>query len=235
VLPGVLAHAPVLREKTSTLNGSDAQTSITTKPLSQMGTIGNLPSSSYLQHKESLQSSAGARSVSHKTAGYHSIPLPAAVVSPDPQTTASGFSTNSVANAIAPSDVRAPVEQELEKAILLADRGALTEALGILQEVIQNAPLASEAYLLLAQVLQSLGRPEAAVQELKRAIYLDPSNASAQLRLGFLLAEQGGTPAAIRAFRAATALVSGIESPQPELVEIRRTAATQLVRLLREE
>lgn len=236
VFPGVLAHAPSSRrDKDFTPSGVGAEPFTATKPVSQIGTIGNRPSSSRPQEKETPTLHGRTPSVNQKAAAYHPNTIPAAAAPPHPSTSLSGFATNHVANSIVPSGVLTPVEQKLEKASLLADRGALMEALAILKEVIQAAPLTSEAYLLLAQVQQSLGHPEAAVHELKRAIYLDPSNASAQLRLGFLLAEQGGTSAAIRAFRAATALVSGIESPEPELVEIRRTAASQLVRLLREE
>jgi Flp pilus assembly protein TadD len=132
------------------------------------------------------------------------------------------------------SGVLTPREGLLEKAAGLADRGALTEALAVVRQILEGSPLSPEAYLLSAQIQHSLGQPAVAIDELKRAIYLDPSNAEAQLRLGFLLSEQGSKSGALRAFRAAAALASALEAPEPEEVELRETAAAQMVRLMKE-
>lgn len=233
VHPGVLAHLPETRAR---------RAAVTTSP-------GIAPAPPTLAHASSGRKHAsspprprfGSSSPAPRptTASRVEYRVPSSPLPPHPSTSyltsRAATSPSLPAESIVPAGTLTPVEEQIEQASRLADRGELSQALDVLRRVIDVAPLVPTTYLLLAQVQQSLGHPEAAVHELKRAIYLDPSNAGAQLRLGFLLAEQGGTTAAIRAFRAATALVSGVEFPEPEEEEVRRTAAAQLVRLLREE
>jgi len=121
------------------------------------------------------------------------------------------------------------------RALKLANHGELTQARAVLSEIVQNDPLSAEAYLLLSTVEQSLGAVDGAVRELRRAIYLDPSHAEAHLRLGLLLSESGQPDAAIRSLRTTAVLLSALEAPSPDDHELRQTAATQMVRLLRED
>jgi len=58
------------------------------------------------------------------------------------------------------------------------------------------------------------------------------SGAQTQLYLGYQLAERGGTEGAIRAFSAA--LAATLKSQEPGDLRLRRIAAFELVRLMRE-
>jgi chemotaxis protein methyltransferase CheR len=73
----------------------------------------------------------------------------------------------------------------------LADRGALAEARQVCQAVIAADRLDAEACRLLASIEQECGDAPAALDLLRRALYLDPDSFDAHLAYGNLLARHG--------------------------------------------
>ncbi len=85
--------------------------------------------------------------------------------------------------------VSGPVARDLpgNQARLLADRGRLAEALALCEEAIGYEKLNPALHYLQATILQEMGRSDAAVDALQRAVYIDQDFAMAHFALGHLL------------------------------------------------
>ena len=77
------------------------------------------------------------------------------------------------------------------RARALADRGSLDEALRLCQAALAADRLDAEGYQLLAAIQQERGEPAAAIEALRRALYLEPDSPEAHAALGSLLVTRG--------------------------------------------
>jgi len=97
---------------------------------------------------------------------------------------------------IAPS-VREPVSLPPDRALdlqsirILADQGHLEEARRLCEVVLAQDRLNFDASLLLAAICQEQGEVPAAIEALRRAVYLAPNSSAAHFMLGCLLLRQG--------------------------------------------
>lgn len=91
----------------------------------------------------------------------------------------------------------------LEPAAVAFNRGRYREALALLQPLIAAGTDTARAYLLRARCELALNNPEAALDDLRRAVQADPNLVEAHLRLGRLLAERGLWQAAADSYKAA--------------------------------
>jgi chemotaxis protein methyltransferase WspC len=129
--------------------------------------------------------------------------------------------------------IAAADEQQHEAVMRLADAGKLAEAAVQCEALTERLPLWPKGHLLAATIAQSSGQPSAAIIHLKRALYLEPTNIDAHLRLGLLLAQTGSRAAAIKALR--NVMLYGQELKSNEQADVSSTASRLLVQLLREE
>lgn len=131
------------------------------------------------------------------------------------------------------SSVTVTDEQQLDAVMRLADAGKLSDAAKLCQTLTERLPLWPRPHLLAATIAQSAGQASDAIAHLKRALYLQPRDAEAQLRLGLLLAQTGAREAAIKALRN---VMLYCQSPDASVrADISSTASRLLVQLLREE
>ena len=87
---------------------------------------------------------------------------------------------------------RRPAEESpLQHARLLANQGNLEEARRLCESALARDRLDPEAHLLLAAIFQERGEIQAAMETLRRAIYLAPDSAPAHFLLGSLLLREG--------------------------------------------
>ena len=100
---------------------------------------------------------------------------------------------------------------DLARARTLADRGDLEEAARLCEAALARDRLDPEAHLLFAAVCQERGQTSAAVEALRRAIYLAPDSAPAHFLLGSLLLRQGKRTQGRRSMET----VVGLLSPLP--------------------
>jgi chemotaxis protein methyltransferase CheR len=107
-----------------------------------------------------------------------------------------------------PSRAGSRAEGELEHAHLLANQGDLDGALGLCENVTTRNRLDPEAYLLLAAIRQERGEVQAALEALRRTIYLTPDSAPAHLLQGMLLFRQGRRDRAQRSMQTVVNLLS---------------------------
>lgn len=99
------------------------------------------------------------------------------------------------------SPVKSPVKERtasrpdrdsyLGRARILADQGNLEEARRLCEAALSRDRLDPEAQLLFAAILQERGEIQAALEALRRAIYLAPDSASAHFLQGSLLIREG--------------------------------------------
>ena len=109
-----------------------------------------------------------------------------------------------------PAVVRAqpPSEEALfTGARSLADSGRLTEARDRCLELLRRFPVSIDGHLLLASIAEAQDDVDGASASLRRTLYLDPGNPSAQFRLGLLEWRRGGTKRAAARLQRAVQLV----------------------------
>lgn len=104
----------------------------------------------------------------------------------------------------APPDTTSP----LARARALADRGDLEEAAVLCEAALARDRLDPEAHLLFAAICQERGQTAAAVEALRRAIYLAPDSAPAHFLLGSLLLGQGKRTHGRRSMETVVSLLS---------------------------
>lgn len=104
----------------------------------------------------------------------------------------------------------------LERARALADQGNLEEAHHLCEAALKRDRLDPEAHLLLAAIYQERGEIQAALEALRRAIYLAPDSAPAHFLLGSLLLQQGERRRGRRCLETVVGLLSPV--PRDEVV-----------------
>jgi chemotaxis protein methyltransferase CheR len=125
-----------------------------------------------------------------------------------------------------PSEERAESKEEaeappapaadLKRARVLADQGKLDEARELCLAALARDRLDPEAHLLLAAICQERGEIPAAIEALRRAIYLAPDSAPAHFLLGSLLLRQGEEKRGRRSMETVVSLLSPL--PRDEAV-----------------
>lgn len=113
---------------------------------------------------------------------------------------------------------RAPpaAETQLQQARTLADQGRLDEAQRQCEATVSRDRLIPEAHLLLAAIHQEKGESHAALDALRRALYLAPDFASAHFLMGTLLLRQGKRRQGVRCLETVVRLLSS--TPRDEAV-----------------
>ncbi|WP_066374905.1 CheR family methyltransferase [Anabaena sp. CA = ATCC 33047] len=92
-----------------------------------------------------------------------------------------------------PQPQKAPTQPTnlLDIARSLADQGSLLQACQICQDYLHKNLVSVEAYLLLGQVQQAMGKNEEAATSFQKAIYLQPNHEEALIHLALLREHQG--------------------------------------------
>jgi tetratricopeptide (TPR) repeat protein len=103
----------------------------------------------------------------------------------------------------------------LEQARELADRGNLEEARGLCEAALAQDRLDSETHILLAAICQEMGEIRAALEALRRALYLDPDSAAANFLLGTLLLRMGEPGKGQRCLETVVGLLSPMPRDEP--------------------
>ncbi len=103
-------------------------------------------------------------------------------------------------------------ETNLHTVRILADQGHLVEARRLCDTLVARDRLNPESALLLAAICQEQGEIPAAIDALRRAVYLAPNSAAAHFMLGCLLVRQGDGKRGRQSLEAVVALL-GSASP----------------------
>jgi tetratricopeptide (TPR) repeat protein len=107
-----------------------------------------------------------------------------------------------------PEPPRLAPDDACSRARAAADAGDYAAAEETLLETIRTHPTAGQAYHLLGSVHAARGALDQAIEELRRATFLDPQLAAAHLALGQVLARAGRTAEARRHLRSAVRAIS---------------------------
>lgn len=114
----------------------------------------------------------------------------------------------------APHEQRAEVPPaspaDLQHAKVLADQGKLEDAVRLCESVLAQDRLDHEAYFLLAAIAQERGEVMAALEALRRVVYLAPDFASAHFLLGSILLRQGQHKQGLRSMETVVRLLSAL-------------------------
>lgn len=106
-------------------------------------------------------------------------------------------------------------DPDLGRARILADQGDLEEARRLCEAALSRDRLDPEAQLLFAAILQERGEIPAALEALRRAIYLAPDSAPAHFLLGSLLIREGKRRRGRQSMETVVRLLSSIPSDEP--------------------
>ena len=103
----------------------------------------------------------------------------------------------------------------LERARALADQGKLNEARRLCEAALERHRLDPEAHLLLAAICQERGEIPAALEALRRALYLAPDSAPAHFLLGSLLHREGKRSRGRRSMETVVTLLDSVPRDEP--------------------
>jgi len=109
-----------------------------------------------------------------------------------------------------------PAGADRPRARALADQGKLEEARELCEAALARDRLDPDTHLLLAAICQERGEIPAALEALRRAIYLAPDSAPAHFLLGSLLLRQGQQRRGRRSLETVVHLLSGV--PRDEVL-----------------
>jgi chemotaxis protein methyltransferase CheR len=119
-------------------------------------------------------------------------------------------------SAAKPTEAPPEAPSDLQRAQTLADQGKLEAAHELCEAALARDRLDPEAHLLLAAVCHERGEIPAALEALRRAIYLASDSASAHFLLGSLLLRQGQRKRGRRSMETVVSLLSSV--PRDEAV-----------------
>ena len=125
---------------------------------------------------------------------------------------------------------RAPPTQR-EQVVSLGDGGRVSDALALVESVIDRQPHASDAYLLRAQLRLAASEPDLALGDLRRLLFVDKGHRLARYWYAVVLARLGRVPQALGQLEelerqlAATAPNAVIEDGQTKTTELLRATA----------
>jgi chemotaxis protein methyltransferase CheR len=134
---------------------------------------------------------------------YRRIPAPEAVELPavEPPPPAAEFTLPPVPAVFSPeSEPPKPISENAEDARVLADTGHWDDAAAICRRILERDTLNATAHFTLALVLAHRGIADAAVKQLRRALYVDSDFALAWYHLGAMLQSAGDLAGARKAF-----------------------------------
>ena len=100
---------------------------------------------------------------------------------------------------------------QLARARALADHGELEPARTLCQALLAGDRLDPETHLLLAAICQEQGEPAAAMEALRRALYVAPDSAPAHFLMGSLLFQHGERRRARRAMETVVGLLASVD------------------------
>ncbi|MBI5411309.1 MAG: tetratricopeptide repeat protein [Nitrospirae bacterium] len=138
------------------------------------------------------------------------VPDPLACLSEDARSQAGGRTAESPVT-LPPEErveVRSDPEAVIRRARSSADQGNLDEARRLCEAAAARDRLNSEAHLLLAEICQEQGDIPAAMEALRRAIYLAPDLTPAHFLLGSLLFRRGERKRGLRSMETVVCLLS---------------------------
>jgi Tfp pilus assembly protein PilF len=95
----------------------------------------------------------------------------------------------------------------LQQALVALDEGRYEEAAEKAREAMRVDPLVAEAYAVAGRAAAALGDDAAALEPLRKAVFLEPGCAEAHFTLAGVLQRTGQSAAAAAAYRAAGAAV----------------------------
>jgi chemotaxis protein methyltransferase CheR len=104
------------------------------------------------------------------------------------------------------------VEAQYQLAFINANSGHLEEAQQMARRIIDQAPLFSKAYAILALVYQEKDELNLAVSQLKKVLYLDPDDLMANFNLAIIFQKQGLSTEASRYRQQAIKLASKLQA-----------------------
>jgi chemotaxis protein methyltransferase CheR len=99
---------------------------------------------------------------------------------------------------------------DLQRAKVLADQGRLDDAVRLCESVLARNRLDHEAYFLWAVIAQERGEVIAALEALRRVVYLVPNFVSAHFLLGSILLRQGQHKQGLRSMETVVRLLSSL-------------------------
>jgi chemotaxis protein methyltransferase CheR len=134
---------------------------------------------------------------------------------PPPDALPAAAETGKPAGAVATTVAqdRPDVRRLLDHAGSLADRGDLDQALRVCQAALDQDRLDPVVHRLMAAIHQERGDVPAALESLRRALYLDPDSPEVHLALGNVLLQCGERRRALRHLETAARLGLGTERP----------------------
>jgi chemotaxis protein methyltransferase CheR len=133
---------------------------------------------------------------------------------PEPDTPVP-FAEPSVDRVTAIVPIASPAPSDLQGARVLADQGRLEEARELCEAALVKDRLDPEAHLLLAAIAQERGDIPAALDALRRALYLAPDSAPAHFLLGSLQLRQRQRTQGRRSMETVVSLLSAVPRDEP--------------------
>lgn len=133
---------------------------------------------------------------------------------PEPDTPVP-FVEPSVDRVTAMAPIASPAPSDLQGARVLADQGRLEEARELCEAALAKDRLDHEAHLLLAAIAQERGDIAAALDALRRALYLAPDFAPAHFLLGSLQLRQRQRKQGRRSMETVVSLLSAVPQDEP--------------------
>ncbi len=126
--------------------------------------------------------------------------------------------------AILPESKEPPAEQTkaidspLSRAAKLADRGETMGAVEILDDIIRQNPLHTQAYFMLAMIYRNAANLDQAAQYLKKVTYLEPGNPLAHLHLADIFKETSQKTDAAREYANVISLLENRQNLEKEML-----------------
>jgi len=107
------------------------------------------------------------------------------------------------------------------RAVVLARRGLLDQAISLLSEALRAGPGLSETHGKLADLLRMKGRVDEAIHHYRQALRVNPNYATAHYSLGIALASKGNTKEAARHIESALAIEPNLPGAARLLQQLR--------------
>ena len=110
------------------------------------------------------------------------------------------------------------IDSPLSRAARLADRGETMAAVAILDDIIRQDPLHTQAYFMLAMIYRNAANLDQAAQYLKKVTYLEPGNPLARLHLADIFKETSQKTDAAREYANVISLLENRQNLEKEML-----------------
>ncbi len=110
------------------------------------------------------------------------------------------------------------IDSPLSRAARLADRGETMAAVEILDDIIRQNPLHTQAYFMLAMIYRNAANLDQAAQYLKKVTYLEPGNPLARLHLADIFKETSQKTDAAREYANVISLLENRQNLEKEML-----------------